>query len=547
MYAPQQPILILSKNTKRESGRKVQLENINAGKTIADLIRTCLGPQAMMKMLMDPMGGIVMTNDGNAILREITVQHPAAKSMIEIARTQDEEVGDGTTSVIVLAGEMLAVAEQFLQQQIHPTVIIRAYREALEDMVRILQDEVSIELDRSDKKRLAEVVKSCVGTKFVGRWSDLAVRIALDAVETVTLSENGRTEIDIKKYAKVEKIPGGSIDDSCVLRGIMLNKDVTHPKMRRYIEKPRIVLLDCPLEYKKGESQTNVEIVGDQDFTKLLQLEEEHVARLCEDIIAVKPDVVFTEKGVSDLAQHFLMKAGITAIRRLRKTDNNRLARACGATIVNRTEELTEKDVGTGAGLFEIKKLGDEYFCFVTECSDPKACTILLRGASKDVLNETERNLQDALHVARNLMLDPKLLPGGGAVEMAVSQALTNKQIQGPYRAVAQALEIIPRTLAQNCGANTIRTLTALRAKHASHPAADGPCTWGIDGETGELVDMKEKNIWEPLSVKLQVYKTAVETAILLLRIDDIVSGSKKKSDDGSGPSPASAAAGMGE
>uniref|UniRef100_A0A182VZQ2 T-complex protein 1 subunit gamma n=1 Tax=Anopheles minimus TaxID=112268 RepID=A0A182VZQ2_9DIPT len=546
MYAPQQPILILSKNTKRESGRKVQLENINAGKTIADLIRTCLGPQAMMKMLMDPMGGIVMTNDGNAILREITVQHPAAKSMIEIARTQDEEVGDGTTSVIVLAGEMLAVAEQFLQQQIHPTVIIRAYREALEDMVRILQDEVSIELDRSDKKRLSEVIKSCVGTKFVGRWSDLAVRIALDAVETVTLTENGRTEIDIKKYAKVEKIPGGSIDDSCVLRGIMLNKDVTHPKMRRYIEKPRIVLLDCPLEYKKGESQTNVEIVGDQDFTKLLQIEEEHVARLCEEIIAVKPDVVFTEKGVSDLAQHFLMKAGITAIRRLRKTDNNRLARACGATIVNRTEELTEKDVGTGAGLFEIKKMGDEYFCFVTECEDPKACTILLRGASKDVLNETERNLQDALHVARNLMLDPKLLPGGGAVEMAVSQALTNKQIQGPYRAVAQALEIIPRTLTQNCGANTIRTLTALRAKHASHPATDGPCTWGIDGETGQLVDMKEKNIWEPLSVKLQVYKTAVETAILLLRIDDIVSGSKKRGDDGSGPSPAAAAAGMG-
>uniref|UniRef100_A0A182NQG8 T-complex protein 1 subunit gamma n=1 Tax=Anopheles dirus TaxID=7168 RepID=A0A182NQG8_9DIPT len=547
MYAPQQPILILSKNTKRESGRKVQLENINAGKTIADLIRTCLGPQAMMKMLMDPMGGIVMTNDGNAILREITVQHPAAKSMIEIARTQDEEVGDGTTSVIVLAGEMLSVAEQFLQQQIHPTVIIRAYREALEDMVRILQDEVSIELDRSDKKKLAEVVKSCVGTKFVGRWSDLAVRIALDAVETVSLTENGRTEIDIKKYAKVEKIPGGSIDDSCVLRGIMLNKDVTHPKMRRYIEKPRIVLLDCPLEYKKGESQTNVEIVGDQDFTKLLQIEEEHVARLCAEIIAVKPDVVFTEKGVSDLAQHFLLKAGITAIRRLRKTDNNRLARACGATIVNRTEELTEKDVGTGAGLFEIKKLGDEYFCFVTECEDPKACTILLRGASKDVLNETERNLQDALHVARNLMLDPKLLPGGGAVEMAVSQALTNKQIQGPYRAVAQALEIIPRTLAQNCGANTIRTLTALRAKHASHAATDGPCTWGIDGETGQLVDMKEKNIWEPLSVKLQVYKTAVETAILLLRIDDIVSGSKKKSDDGTGPSPAAAAAGMGE
>ncbi|KAG5676163.1 hypothetical protein PVAND_006012 [Polypedilum vanderplanki] len=540
MYGPQ-PILVLSQNTKRESGRKVQQENINAGKAIADLIRTCLGPQAMLKMLMDPMGGIVMTNDGNAILREITVQHPAAKSMIEIARTQDEEVGDGTTSVIVLAGEMLAVSEPFLQQQIHPTIIIRAYREALEDMINVLQNEASISLDKNDRAKMAEVVKACVGTKFMGRWSDLAVNIALDAVSTVALEENGRTEIDIKKYAKVEKIPGGSIDDCTVLKGVMLNKDVTHPKMRRRIENPRIVLLDCSLEYKKGESQTNVEITGETDFTKLLQIEEEYVKRICEDIIAVKPDLVFTEKGISDLAQHYLVNAGITAIRRLRKTDNLRVARACGATIVNRTEELSEKDVGTGAGLFEIRKMGDEYFTFITECKDPKACTILLRGASKDILNETERNLQDALHVARNLMLEPKLVPGGGAVEMAVSQALTRKQIQGPYRAVAQALEIIPRTLAQNCGANTIRTLTALRAKHASH-GDSGVCSWGINGVTGELVDMKAEGVWEPLSVKMQVYKTAVETAILLLRIDDIVSGSKKKDKDGvTGPAEAAA------
>lgn len=487
-----------------------------------------------------------MTNDGNAILREITVQHPAAKSMIEIARTQDEEVGDGTTSVIVLAGEILAVSEPFLAQQIHPTVIIRAYREALEDMVNILQDEVSIALDKNDRAKMAEVVKACVGTKFIGRWSDLAVNIALDAVSTVACDINGRTEIDIKKYAKVEKIPGGSIDDSIVLKGVMLNKDVTHPKMKRRIENPRIVLLDCSLEYKKGESQTNVEISGDADFTKLLQIEEEYVQRICEEVIAVKPDLVFTEKGVSDLAQHYLLKAGITAIRRLRKTDNLRVARACGATIVNRTEELTEKDVGTGAGLFEVRKMGDEYFTFITECKDPKACTILLRGASKDILNETERNLQDALHVARNLMMEPRLVLGGGAAEMAVSLALTKKQIQGPYRAVAQALEIIPRTLAQNCGANTIRMLTALRAKHAAHAGSgdSGPCLWGINGESGEISDMKALGIWEPLSVKLQVYKTAVETAILLLRIDDIVSGSKKGNKDGV-TGPGDMAAGM--
>lgn len=366
------------------------------------------------------------------------------------------------------------------------------------------------------------------------------MKIALDAVETVAITENGRTEVDIKRYAKVEKIPGGSIDESCVLRGVMLNKDVTHPKMRRHIVNPRIILLDCPLEYKKGESQTSVEIVGDTDFTRMLQIEEEHVQRICADIVALKPDLVFTEKGVSDLAQHYLVKAGITAIRRLRKTDNLRIARACGATIVNRTEELTEKDVGTGCGLFEVKKIGDEYFTFVTECKDPKACTILLRGASKDVLSETERNLQDALHVARNLVLEPRIVPGGGAVEMALSLALIRKNNQ--FRAIAQALEILPRTLAQNCGANTIRTLTALRAKHAAQQS--GMCAWGIDGESGLIVDMNERGIWEPLAVKLQVYKTAIETAILLLRIDDIVSGSKKKNTDDGITAPAQAAAG---
>lgn len=263
----------------------------------------------------------------------------------------------------------------------------------------------------------------------------------------------------------------------------------------------------------------------------MLELEEEHVKRQCDDIIALKPDVVFTEKGVSDLAQHFLVKAGISAVRRVRKSDNNRIARACGATIVNRTEELQESDVGTGCGLFEIKKLGDEYFCYITECKDPKACTIVLRGPSKDILNETERNLQDALQVARNVMISPRLVPGGGAIEMAVAQHLLKKATHGPYRALAHALEIIPRTLAQNCGANTIRTLTALRAKHAAHTDSKTPCTWGINGESGEIVDHSTTGLWEPLAVKLQTYKTAVETAILLLRIDDIVSGSKKRND----------------
>uniref|UniRef100_A0ABI7XFN8 T-complex protein 1 subunit gamma n=1 Tax=Felis catus TaxID=9685 RepID=A0ABI7XFN8_FELCA len=505
------PVLVLSQNTKRESGRKVQSGNINAAKTIADIIRTCLGPKSMMKMLLDPMGGIVMTNDGNAILREIQVQHPAAKSMIEISRTQDEEVGDGTTSVIILAGEMLSVAEHFLEQQMHPTVVISAYRKALDDMISTLK-KISTPVDTNNRDMMLNIINSSITTKAISRWSSLACNIALDAVKTVQFEENGRKEIDIKKYARVEKIPGGIIEDSCVLRGVMINKDVTHPRMRRYIKNPRIVLLDSSLEYKKGESQTDIEITREEDFTRILQMEEEYIQQLCEDIIHLKPDVVITEKGISDLAQHYLMRANITAIRRVRKTDNNRIARACGARIVSRPEELREEDVGTGAGVLEIKKIGDEYFTFITECKDPKACTILLRGASKEILSEVERNLQDAMQVCRNVLLDPQLVPGGGASEMAV----------------AQALEVIPRTLIQNCGASTIRLLTSLRAKHTQ----EGCETWGVNGETGTLVDMRELGIWEPLAVKLQTYKTAVETAVLLLRIDDIVSGHKKKGDD---------------
>ncbi|NWV11718.1 TCPG protein, partial [Ptilonorhynchus violaceus] len=538
------PVLVLSQNTKRESGRKVQTGNITAAKTIADIIRTCLGPRAMMKMLLDPMGGIVMTNDGNAILREIQVQHPAAKSMIEISRTQDEEVGDGTTSVIILAGEMLSVAEHFLEQQMHPTVIIWAYRKALDDMISILR-KIGTPVDVNNKEMMLKIIKSAINTKAINRWSDLACSIALDAVKTVEFEENGRKEIDIKKYAKVEKIPGGFSEDSCVLRGIMVNKDVTHPRMRRLIKNPRIVLLDCSLEYKKGESQTDIEITREEDFARILQMEEEYIQQMCEDLIRVKPDLVITEKGVSDLAQHYLMRANITAIRRVRKTDNNRIARACGARIVSRTDELREEDVGTGARLFEVKKIGDEYFAFITDCKDPKACTIILRGASKEILAEVERNLQDAMQVCRNVLMDPQLVPGGGATEMAVSHALTERSKgmtgveQWPYRAVAQALEVIPRTLIQNCGASTIRVLTSLRAKHTQ----EGSQTWGVNGENGALVDMKELGIWEPLAVKLQTYKTAVETAVLLLRIDDIVSGHKKKGDNPSKQSAAPEAA----
>jgi len=502
--------IVINTAPERETGRKAQIANITAAKTVADVIRTCLGPRAMLKMILDPMGGILLTNDGNAILREIEVAHPAAKSMIELSRTQDEEVGDGTTSVIILAGEILAQAMPHLERNIHPVVIISAYKRALTEALAII-DRISIPVDPENEDEMLKLIKTSIGTKFVSRWSELMCKLAFKAVKTVSKGDDGndinggsRKEVDIKRNARVEKVPGGEIEESRVLDGVMLNKDITHPKMRRRIANPRIVLLDCPLEYKKGESQTNIEITKEADWNRILEIEEEQIKAMCEKIIEYKPDLVITEKGVSDLAQHYFIKANVSAIRRVRKSDNNRIALATGATIVNRIEDLRESDIGTQCGLFDIQKLGDDYYTFLTECKNPKACTILLRGPSKDILNEIDRNLADAMCVARNVVFDPRLAPGGGATEMAISVGLAQKarSIEGvvgyPFKSVGDAMEVIPRTLVQNAGGNAIRTLTALRAKHA-----EGHHEFGVDGDNGKVVDMQTYGLYESAAVKV--------------------------------------------
>lgn len=450
-----------------------------------------------------------------------------------MSRAQDEEVGDGTTSVIILAGEVLCAVEGFLKRDIHPTIIVNAYFKALDDIVELTKD-IGKKVDMESDDDMRKIVQSSIGTKFASKWGDLIVNLAVKAVRTVYRKDGDSVEIDTKRYAKVEKIPGGLLEDCKVLDGVMFNKDVCHPGMRREIRNPRVVLLDCPLEYKKGESMTNMEFTKEDDFKKALAMEEIEVARMCDQILRVKPDLVITEKGVSDLALHHLLKHGNCSVfRRLRKTDNNRVARACGATIVNRPEELQESDVGLNCGLFQVNKIGDDYFAFLTECKEPNACSIILRGASKDVLNEIERNLQDALGVARNVVVNPALAPGGGALEMELSCRLMEKassiegNMQWPYKALAGAFEVIPRTLAQNCGADVVRVLTELRAKHS---ATDGSgAMWGINGNTGKIEDMSKADVWDPISVKVQTYKTAIESAAMLLRIDDIVSGIKKE------------------
>ena len=541
MMSGKVPIIVLNVEAERETGRKAQLSNIQAGKAVASIVRSTLGPKAMLKMMLDPIGGICMTNDGNAILREIDVVHPAAKSMIELSRAQDEEVGDGTTSVIILAGEMLKVSTDFFEKEIHPSVVVSGYYRALEDAINYAES-MAIPVNIESEQEINDVIKSCLATKFASKWDNLISDLALKAVKIVYNKDSKVFDCDIKKYAKVEKIPGGELSECTVLDGVVLNKDVIHPQMRRRIENPRIILLDSTLEYKKGESQTNCEFTKESDFTAALEQEKKEVKKMCDYIIKMKPDLVITEKGASDLTAYYLQKANISVIRRLRKTDNNRVAKATGATIVNRPEELTENDVGKNCGLFEIKKIGDEYYAYFVQCKNPKACSIILRGASKDVLHEMQRNLEDAMCVCRNIFREPKLVPGGGAFEMEISARLieNSKNVEGliqlPYKAIARALEVIPRTLIQNCGADVVRTITDLRARH-SDPNNQEKAYLGVDGNKGVIANMKDLKIFDTLAVKKQTLKTSIESCCMILRIDDIVSGIKKKEKKGaSGP-----------
>jgi T-complex protein 1 subunit gamma len=462
--------------------------------------------------------------------------------MIELSRTQDEEVGDGTTSVIILTAELLKVSEPFLVKNMHPRIIIAAYYKALDIALEQLQKS-AITLDIHDRKRLLQIVNTTLGTKFTSRFGDLISNLAIDAVRCVYhTNETGQVEIDVKRYVRVERIVGDYLDNSYVLDGILLNKDVVDAKMKRRIEEPRIVLLDCNLEYKKAESMTNVEITKEEDWDLILKQEEDYIQNLCNAITAVKPDLVITEKGVSELAAHYLHKAGCSVLRRLKKTDNNRIARATGATIVNDPRDLKETDVGTGCGLFEVRKIGDEYYTYIEKCKEPKACTVILRGGSKDILQEIERNLQDAMAVVRNIMLDPRVLAGGGSSEMSMAAAILDQintipgTQQGPYKAVANALEVIPRTLSENCGAKTIRLITELRSKHKiDADGTDEGLYWGINGQIGELEEINKLDLWEPMVVKTQTIKTAVEAASMLLRIDAIVSGLRNPEAKGAG------------
>ncbi|AFP65583.1 T-complex protein gamma SU (nucleomorph) [Chroomonas mesostigmatica CCMP1168] len=506
----------------------IQSKNIVAAKAVAGIIRTTLGPRSMLKMIIDNQGGIIITNDGHCVLREIEIEHPAARSLIDLSKTQDNEIGDGTTTVVVLAAEFLRIAEILLKQKLHPNQIISSFYQALIDVNFFLQSELSFSLEKNNIKDVVKVIMTSICTKLVGKFSRLMCELAIKAIEQM---KNKKEVSNMKTFFKIEKISSGKIEQSRILSGIMFAKDIAHPKMKRYIVQPKILLLDCPIEFKKGESQTLIEMNEEDTWQKILKAEENYIIFLCNLLKNFRPDVIITEKGVSDLALHYLYKSNISVIRRVKKSDNIRIAKATGATIITSIEEIENHDFGL-SDTFEIKKIGEEYFTFITGCKDGTSCTALLFGSSRDVLDEIERNLQDALSIAKDIFSNQKIIPGGGATELAIGNFLSEKSENQKnssffiYKSLSLAFEIIPKTLTENYGDSVIFQLNKLKTIHKQKGIF-----FGLDGRNGKIVDMRKINVWETCSLKMQLVKSAIENATLLLRVDRIISGlaNKKK------------------
>ena len=512
------PIYILREGSQRTAGRDAQKSNIMAAKAVAGAVRTTLGPKGMDKMLVDTMGDVVITNDGVTILKEMDIEHPAAKMMVEIAKTQDQEVGDGTTTAVVLAGEMLKQAEELLEQEIHPTVIAAGYRAAADKSMEILKT-IAVKVSIND----AELLKKIAITAMTGKGSQAARdELALMAVEAVisVVDEDGTVDTD---NITVEKKVGGGITDSQLVGGVVIDKDRLHPNMPRKVTGAKIALLNAAIEIEKTEVDAKIQITSPDQLQAFLDQEETMLRDMVDRIANSGANVVFCQKGIDDLAQHFLAKAGIYTVRRVKKSDMEKLARATGGRVVTSIHELTSDDLGK-AGLVEERKISDEKMTFVEECENPKSVSIILRGGTEHVVDELDRAMEDALRVVGVAVEDKMLVPGGGAPEVELALRLrayastVGGREQLAIESFADAMEIIPKTLAENAGLDQIDTLVALRSAHER-----GIKTAGLDMDSGKPVDMLKLGVVEPLRVKTQAINSAAEAAVMILRIDDVI------------------------
>jgi len=523
-----QPVLILKEGTARRRGREAQKNNIMAARVIGEVLRTTLGPRGMDKMLVDSLGDITITNDGAAILNEIDVEHPAAKMMVEVAKTQDDMVGDGTTTAVVLAGELLRKAEELLDQNIHPTVIVSGFRKAAQNAINVL-GKIGIPVNLEDRETLKKVAKTSMASKAVGTARDHLAEIAIDAVKQIAEKRGESNVADIDNIQMIKK-EGKSLLDTELVRGIIVDKEVIHPGMPKRIEKPKIALLNSPLEVEKTEFSAEIRIKDPTQMKAFLDQETRMLKEMVEKIKASGANVVFCQKGVDDMAQHFLAKEGIMAARRVKESDMEKLARATGGKVVTNLEDLKPQDLGE-AGIAEERKVGEDKMVFVEKCKDPRSVAILIRAGLERMVDEAERAMKDALSVVADVVEHNKIVAGGGAIESEIAKELRNYATkvggreQLAIEAFAESMEIVPKTLAENAGLEPIDILVGLRSAHEK-PKGN---TMGVDVFSGKILDMYKNGVIEPLRVKEQAIKSAAESASMILRIDDVIAATKPK------------------
>jgi thermosome len=530
-----QPIFIMKEGTQRTRGKDAMENNIAAAKAIAEAVRTSLGPRGMDKMLVDQFGDVVITNDGATILKEIDVQHPAAKMMVEVAKTQDSEVGDGTTTSVILAGELLKRAEKLLQQKIHPTVITEGFRKAAEKAIEIL-DKMSVASGIDDKQGLKNAAMTCMSSKIVSESKEKLAGLCVDAVVAVAEQIEGKWVADIEKV-QIQKKPGDSIDDTSLIKGIILDKEVVSPTMPKSKKDAKILLIQSAIEIEKTEFDTKLQITSPEQIQQFLDEEEKMIRNMVDKIVQSGASVLVCQKGIDDMAQHFLTKAEIMCIRRVKKSDLEKLSKATGGMIYNDLGDVTPDKLGY-AGLVEERKIMNDSWIFIEKCKDPKSVVILIRGGTELIVDEVDRAIHDSLCVVRDVIEDQKIVGGGGAPELETAiqlreyaQTLGGRE-QLAVEVFADSLDIIPKTLAENAGLDQIDMLMKLRAAHQQ-----GYKFAGHDMDTGDIINnMMDVGVVEPTVVKAQAIKSSVEAASMILRIDDVIAGAKSSMPPGGMP-----------
>jgi thermosome len=525
------PVLVLKEGASRSRGEEALHGNIYAAKIVAESVRSCLGPKGMDKMLVDSFGDVTITSDGRTILDEMDIQHPAAKMLVEVAKAQDNEAGDGTTSVVIIAGELLTRAEELIDKDVHPITVIDGYRKAAEKALETLE-KIAIKVDPNSPVYLKKAAMTSMGSKIVADYKEQLADLAVKAILEVAEKDGENWKVDVEDV-KVEKKTGESLAATSLIKGIVLDKEVVHSGMPKRMEKAKIALLDASLENEKTEIDAKLNIETPDQIEAFLNEEEEMLKDMTDKITKAGANVVICQKGIDDLVQHFLSRKGVLAIRRAKKSDMEKLAKATGATIVTKLDEIKSEDLGHAA-LVEERRIGDDKMTFVEGCKNPHAVTILIRGGSERLIAEAERSVHDALCVIRDIIQEPRVVAGGSAPELEMSktlrkyaESLSGKE-QLAVQAFAEALESIAVTLAENAGLQPIDVVSELRSKH------DAGETWaGIEVREGKVRDMSKIGIFEPLTVKKQIIKSAQEAASMILKIDDIIAAGKMKAPPG--------------